>query len=84
LTVYVAKSGNTRFFGVWTKRSGVFIGWMRIQPNIAGIESDYAVGEVLGRPVFMGITLDLSGHDAVDKFAQALKEAAWDLGLAGG
>jgi hypothetical protein len=26
--------------------------------------------------------LDLSGHDAVDKFARALKEAAWDLGAA--
>ena len=84
LTVYAAKCDRTRYFGAWTKRSGVFIGWMRIQPQIAGIESDYAVGEVLGRPVFMGIMLDLSGHDAIDKFTQALKEAAWDLGVASG
>jgi len=85
-----------------------FVGWMRIQPHIAGIESDYAVGEVFGRPVFMGITnfaqqisrakfgtkpsasadgwvtLDLSGHDAVDRFSLALKNAAWDLGVADG
>ena len=57
---------------------------MRIQPHIAGIESDYAAGEVLGRPVFIGITLDLSGHNAIDKFTQALKEVAWDLGAIGG
>jgi len=84
LTVYGAKSGETRFYGARIERSGVFVGWMRIQPHIAGVDSDYAVGEVLQRPVFMGITMDLSGHDAVDKFTQALKEAAWDLGLAGG
>ena len=84
LKVYAARSGNTRFYGAWVEWSGTFIGWMRIQPHIAGIESDYAVGEILGRPVFMGITLDLSGHDAIDKFTHALKEAAWDLGVAGG
>ena len=55
---------------------------MRIQPHIAGIESDYAVGEVLKRPVFMGITLDLGGQDTVDKFSLALKNAALDLGVA--
>jgi len=82
LTVYGVKNGNSRFYGAWIERSGVFIGWMRIQPHIAGVDSDYAVGEVLQRPVFMGITLDLSGHDAEDKFTRALKEAAWDLGLA--
>jgi len=82
LTVYGVKCGEMRFYGAWIERSGVFIGWMRIQPHIAGIESDYAVGEVLQRPVFIGITLDLSGHDAVDKFTQALKATAWDLGVA--
>jgi hypothetical protein len=84
LKVYAAKSGNIRFFGAWIERSGVFVGWMRIQPHISGIESDYAVGEVLGRPVFMGITLDLSGHDAIDRFSLALRNAAWDLGVSGG
>src|SRR4030066_121268 len=62
LAVYAVRNGNSRFFGAWIERSGVFIGWMRIQPHISGIDSDYAVGEVLQRPVFMGITLDLSGQ----------------------
>ena len=84
LAIYGARSGKTRYYGAWIKRSGVFVGWMRIQPQIVGIDSDYAVGEVLGRAVFVGIVLELSGHDALDKFAEALKEAAWDLGVAGG
>ena len=84
LTVYGAKCGESRYFGAWIERSGVFIGWMRIQPHIAGIDSDYAVGDVLGRPLFLGISLDLNGHMALDRFCQALKEAAWDLGLADG
>jgi len=84
LTVYGVKCGESRYFGAWIERSGVFIGWMRIQPHISGIDSDYAVGEVLQRPVFMGISLDLSGHDAVDRFTLALKNAAWDLGVADG
>jgi hypothetical protein len=84
LTIYAAKNGETRFYGAWIERSGVFVGWMRIQLHIAGVDSNYAVGEVLQRSVFMGITLDLSGHDAVDRFTLALKNAAWDLGVADG
>jgi hypothetical protein len=57
---------------------------MRIQPQVAGIDSEYAVGEILGRAVFNMISIDLSGHAAIDKFVIALKEAAWDLGLADG
>jgi len=57
---------------------------MRIQPHVAGIDSDYTVGEVLGRPLFIGISLEPSGHDAIDWFTMAFKEAAWDLGLSGG
>jgi hypothetical protein len=83
LTVYAVKNGNSRFFGAWIERSGVFVGWMRIQPHLAGVDSDYAVGEVLQRPVIMGMSLDLSGHDAIYMFTQALKEAAWDLGVLG-
>ena len=82
LIVYAARSGQTRFYGAWIERSGVFIGWMRIQPQVSGIESDYAVGEILGRPVFAAISIDLSGHDAIDRFTRELKETAWDLGLA--
>ena len=84
LTVYAVRSGTIRFYGAWTELGGNFIGWMRIQPQVSGIESDYAVGEILGRPVFAAISIDLSGHDAVDRFTRELKEAAWDLGLAEG
>jgi len=84
LTVYAVRSGTTRFYGAWTELGGNFIGWMRIQSQVAGIESDYAVGEILGRPVFAAISIDLSGHDAVDRFTRELKETAWDLGLADG
>ena len=84
LAIYGARSGKTRYFGAWIERSGVFVGWMRIQPQSVGIESDYAVGEVLGRSVFVGIASDVDCHDAIDRFTEALKEAAWDLGVAGG
>jgi len=57
---------------------------MRTQPVVVGVDSEYAVGEVLGRPLFMGVVIDLSGHDASDRFSAALKNAAWDLGVAGG
>ena len=84
LSINGARSGKTRYYGAWIERSGVFVGWLRIQPQVVGIDADYAVGEVLGRSVFVGVTSDLDGHDAIDRFADALKEAAWDLGVAGG
>ena len=55
---------------------------MRMQPHICGIDTVYAVGEVLGMPVFIGMPLELSGLDVLDLFMLALKEAAWDLGVA--
>ncbi len=84
LEIFATRSGETRFYGVWTAASGVFIGWMRIQPQISGIDSDYAVGEILGRSIFDAISIDLNGHMAIDRFTRLLKEAAWDLGVAGG
>jgi hypothetical protein len=58
------------------------MGWMRMQPQISGIDAVYAVGEVLERPVFIDTSPDLSVPEALDMFVQALKEAAWDLGVA--
>jgi hypothetical protein len=84
LVIYAARCGTFKFFAAWVARSGTFLGWMRIQPAIEGVDSDYAVGEVLGRPLFMGISLDITGHMAIDKFQQALKEVAWGLGAADG
>jgi hypothetical protein len=34
LTVYAARYENFRYFGAWTERSGIFIGWTRkLRPN---------------------------------------------------
>jgi hypothetical protein len=84
LVIYAARCGSFKFFAAWVAWSGTFLGWMRIQPAVEGVDSDYAIGEVLGRQLFMGISLDITGHMAIDKFQQALKEVAWDLGAAGG
>jgi hypothetical protein len=84
LVIYAAQCGTFKFFAAWVAWSGTFLGWMRIQPAIEGLDSDYAIGEVLGRQLFMGISLDITGHMAIDKFQQALKEVAWDLGAADG
>jgi len=84
LVIYAAQCGPFKFFAAWVAWSGTFLGWMRIQPAIEGVDSDYAIGEVLGRQLFMGISLDITGHMAIDKFKQALKEIAWDLGAADG
>jgi hypothetical protein len=76
------KGTGTRFFGVWTEWGGIFIGWMRTRPNLAGREQDsvYAIGEILGRPVF-GIEdcPTYSLYEAFDLFQRVLQEAANDL-----
>jgi hypothetical protein len=84
LVIYSAQCGTFKFFAAWVAWSGTFLGWMRIQPAIEGVDSDYAIGEVLGRQIFEGISIDTNGHMAVDKFQQVLKEVAWDLGAAEG
>jgi hypothetical protein len=84
LVIHAARCGPFKFFPAWVAWSGTFLGWMRIQPGVEGIDSDYAIGEVLGRQLFIGIFLDISGHTAVDRFQQVLKETAWDLGAADG
>ena len=57
---------------------------MRTRPNLAGDAPDavYAIGEVLGRPIFHpGHGAAISLHDALELFGRALREAAEDLGL---
>jgi hypothetical protein len=78
------KGTGTKFFGAWTEWGGTFIGWMRTRPNLAAEEQDtvYAIGEVLGRPVFGTHDRPSSTlHDALDLFQRALQEAANDLGV---
>ena len=84
LSIYGATNVQTRFYGAWIRRSGIFVGWMRMRPNLAGPEQDsvYAIGEVLGRQIFHsehGVSLALL--DALESFGRALLEAAQDMGL---
>ena len=84
LSIYGARNGQTRFYGAWIRRSGIFVGWMRTRPNLAGPEQEsaYAIGEVLGRSVFgMENRASYSMHDAFESFWRALQEAARDLGM---
>jgi len=78
------KGTGTRYFAAWTEWGGTFIGWMRTRPNLAAEEQDtvYAIGEVLGRPVFGTEDHPSSTlHDALDFFERALQQAAEDLGV---
>jgi hypothetical protein len=83
LSVYGARNIQTRFYGAWTRRSGIFVGWMRTRPNLAGPEQEavYAIGEVLGRSIFRPEeSTSCALHDALESFQRALQEATEDLG----
>jgi len=84
LVIYSASCGTLKFYTAWVESTGTFIGWMKVQPAVEGVDSDFGVGELFGKRLDSKISLDLSGHDAIDKFSQALKNAAWDLGVAAG
>jgi len=84
IIIYAARCGTFKFYTAWVEWSGTFIGWLKVQPAVERIDPDYAVGEISGRPLFLGITLDLSGHMAIGRFVQVLKDVARDLGLSEG
>ena len=84
LIIYAARCGTFKFYAAWVESTGTFIGWLKVQPAVEGVDSDFGVGEVFGKRLDSKISLDLSGHDAIDKFSQALKNAVWDLWVAGG
>jgi hypothetical protein len=84
LSIYGARNGQMRFYGAWTERSGIFVGWMRKKPNLAGDTPDavHAIGEVLGRSVFrLGESASRAPDDALEIFRRAVQEAAEDMGL---
>jgi hypothetical protein len=84
LTVYGARNGQTRFYGAWTRRSGIFVGWMRARPNLAGDTPDavHAIGEVLGRSVFKPEECaSCALHDALESFRRALSLLLSILGM---
>jgi hypothetical protein len=84
LSVYGARNVQTRFYGAWTRRNGIFVGWMRTRPNLAGETQDavHTIGEILGRSVFKPEeSSPCAPHAALESFRRALQEAAEDLGV---
>ena len=84
LMIYAAQCGTFKFYAAWVEWSGTFIGWLKVQPAVEGVDSDFGIGEVFGKRLDSKISLNLKGHLAVDRFSQTLKNAAWDLGVADG
>ena len=79
LVIYGARCGSLKFYAAWVEWSGTFIGWLKVQPAVEGVDSDFGVGEVFGKRLDSKISMDLNGHMAIDRFVRALKEEAWTL-----
>jgi len=86
LVIYgaIRKASKTQFYGAWTAQCGNFIGWMRIQPHLSEIDGEYAIGEVLGMPLFgcKDAENGLDGPRAMERFEKGLHQVAEDLGVA--
>ena len=46
-----------------------------------GVDSDFGVGEVLGKPIYSKISMDIKGHFAIDRFVQELQRVVWAIGV---
>ena len=79
--IYAAQCWTFKFYAAWVEWSGTFIGWLKVQPAVEGVESDYGIGEVLGKPIYSKITMDIKGHLAVDRFVRELRKVAWAIGV---
>ena len=73
---------GTKFYGAWTTAWGNLVGWMRLRVQLTGIDMVHVAGEVLGLAILPPGAGDVSADLAAHRFAEALKEAAWDLGIA--
>jgi hypothetical protein len=80
LVVYGARCGTARFYAAWVETTGTFIGWLKVLPAIKGVDSDFGVGEVFGKPLDSKISMDIKGHLAVDRFFRELGKVAWAIG----
>ena len=79
LVVYGARCGTIKFYAAWVEWSGTFAGWLVVRPVVDGVDSDFGVGEVFGKPLLEKILLDLDRHKAIDRFTQALNNVSHDL-----
>jgi hypothetical protein len=77
--VYGARCGTSRFYAAWVESSGTFIGWLKVQPAIEGVDSDFGVGEVFGKPLDSKISVDSKGHLVIDRFVRELGKVGWAI-----
>jgi len=84
LTIYAAADirTGTGFYAAWAAPWGNLVGWMRLRVQLTGIDMVHVAGEVLGLAILPPGAGDVSADLAAHRFVEALKEAAWDLGIA--
>jgi hypothetical protein len=80
IVIYGARCGTMKFYVAWVEWSGTFVGWMVIRPAVEGVDSDFGIGEVFGKPIDSKISMDLKGHLVIDRFIQELRKVAWAIG----
>jgi hypothetical protein len=80
LVIYAARCGSVKFYAAWVETTGTFVGWLKVRPAIEGVDSDFGVGEVFGKPLDSKISMDSKGHLAIDRFVRELGKVAWAIG----
>jgi hypothetical protein len=76
LRVYAAEGHGGQLYAAWTEHDGLFVGWLWYWPSLSRIDHDYAIGEVLGKPVFGDMNQNCVRRGAVRTWRLALQEAA--------
>jgi hypothetical protein len=79
LVIYRARCGSLKFYSAWVESTGTFIGWMKVQPAVEGVDSDCAIGEILGKPIVDRISVVLNRHRAMDRFTKTLENYMRDI-----
>jgi hypothetical protein len=80
LVVYGARCGTIKVYAAWVETTGTFAGWLVVRPVVGGVDSDFGVGKVFGKPLDSKISMDIKGHLAVDRFFRELGKMAWAIG----
>jgi hypothetical protein len=76
LRVFAAEGFGGQLYAAWSEHDGQFMGWLWYWPSLSKIDHDYAIGEVLGKPVFGDMNQNCVRRGAVRTWRQALKDAA--------
>jgi hypothetical protein len=76
LRVFAAEGYGGQLYAAWAEHDGQFMGWLWYWPSLSRIDHDFAIGEVLGRPVFGDMDQNCVRRGAVRTWRLALQEAA--------